>query len=308
MDLNQRKLTKSEWDTIEMPESAREKDILKMITSGFDDINITINCSKSMLSFLKMSGTGEYEKCIDSFVYNTYFAGIIKELQGFFEKDSPEYLFLNIDPVTKLKMKKADIIRVSRTETPPEDIFEYLLLNEVRHILIARIGKMTKKNRERKGDWTFHYFTLYKLSKNRITSNPYVKGVIDYFLELYAEISFKDIIVDSDKYIEQNNVLVKYSDVELYDHQKEIFTHAKSPNPKLIFYIAPTGTGKTLTPLALSSKYKIIFVCAARHVGLSFARACITMNKKIAFAFGCSCHTGNHCRCSGKCSCYQTHL
>ena len=51
--------------------------------------------------------------------------------------------------------------------------------------------------------------------------------------------------------------------------------------------MAPTGTGKTLTPVALSEHYKIIFVCAARHVGLALARAAISVHKKIAFAFGC---------------------
>jgi hypothetical protein len=56
----------------------------------------------------------------------------------------------------------------------------------------------------------------------------------------------------------------------------------------LVLYIAPTGTGKTLTPLALSENYKIIFVCAARHVGLALARAAISVDKKIAFAFGCA--------------------
>jgi hypothetical protein len=73
----------------------------------------------------------------------------------------------------------------------------------------------------------------------------------------------------------------------LYEHQKEIFSLCKNPNPKLILYMAPTGTGKTLTPIALSEQYKIIFVCAARHVGLALARAAISVNKKIAFAFGC---------------------
>jgi hypothetical protein len=51
--------------------------------------------------------------------------------------------------------------------------------------------------------------------------------------------------------------------------------------------MAPTGTGKTMTPIALSEQKKIIFVCAARHVGLALARAAISMKKKIAFAFGC---------------------
>ena len=31
----------------------------------------------------------------------------------------------------------------------------------------------------------------------------------------------------------------------------------------------PTGTGKTMSPLGLATKFRVIFVCAARHVGLS---------------------------------------
>jgi len=65
-------------------------------------------------------------------------------------------------------------------------------------------------------------------------------------------------------------------------------THTpKSQPPKLIFYIAPTATGKTLTPIMLCNQYRVIFMCAARHVGLALARAAISMGKKIAFAFGC---------------------
>jgi hypothetical protein len=81
---------------------------------------------------------------------------------------------------------------------------------------------------------------------------------------------------------------LKYNDLTLYEHQKEIFTECKNSNPKLVLYMAPTGTGKTLTPIALSEQHKIIFVCAARHVGIALARAAISVNKKIAFAFGCA--------------------
>ena len=34
--------------------------------------------------------------------------------------------------------------------------------------------------------------------------------------------------------------------------------------------------------------YKIIFVCAARHVGLALAKAAISAGRKVAFAFGCN--------------------
>ena len=87
--------------------------------------------------------------------------------------------------------------------------------------------------------------------------------------------------------IEINEDLVPYKDYHLYDHQKELFTICKQPNPKMILYIAPTGTGKTLSPLGLSEQYKVIFVCAARHVGLALARSAVSIGKKVAFAFGC---------------------
>ena len=76
--------------------------------------------------------------------------------------------------------------------------------------------------------------------------------------------------------------------MKLYPHQKELFTIAKNPNPKLVLYIAPTGTGKTMSPLGLSETKRVIFVCAARHVGLALAKSAISMGKKIAFAFGCN--------------------
>ena len=48
--------------------------------------------------------------------------------------------------------------------------------------------------------------------------------------------------------------------VIICDHQKKLFTLSKHKNPKLIQYIAPTGTGKTMSPLGLSEGHKIIFV------------------------------------------------
>ena len=43
-----------------------------------------------------------------------------------------------------------------------------------------------------------------------------------------------------------------------------------------------------MSPLGISEGYKIIFVCAARHVGLALAKAGISKNKRIAFSFGCN--------------------
>jgi hypothetical protein len=55
----------------------------------------------------------------------------------------------------------------------------------------------------------------------------------------------------------------------------------------LVLYIAPTGTGKTLSPIGLLPYHRVIFVCAARHVGLALAKSAISAQKCVAFAFGC---------------------
>ena len=55
----------------------------------------------------------------------------------------------------------------------------------------------------------------------------------------------------------------------------------------MILYQAPTGTGKTMSPVGLAKGKKIIFTCAAKHIGLQLAKACISMEIKIAVAFGC---------------------
>ena len=57
----------------------------------------------------------------------------------------------------------------------------------------------------------------------------------------------------------------------------------------MLLYQAPTGTGKTLTPVGLvKGGHRIIFVCAAKHVGLQLAKSCISLGIKIAVAFGCT--------------------
>ena len=52
MDLNQRKLNKSEWDSIEIPVSKSEKDILNLIMLGFHDVNIRINNNRTQIFIL----------------------------------------------------------------------------------------------------------------------------------------------------------------------------------------------------------------------------------------------------------------
>ena len=55
MDLNQVKLTKTEWNSTEIPISTKEMKIVKMIMDGYDNINIRENDNQSIANFIKMA-------------------------------------------------------------------------------------------------------------------------------------------------------------------------------------------------------------------------------------------------------------
>lgn len=276
MDFTQQKLSKSEWESIEVPETEGEIEVLKLITKGFNNVNIRENKSNSIFTLLKI----EYSEQIESYLFNKYLAPTIT---GLVEKYGASFLTVSI--VAKIVIKTADRIRIDKTDVEKmvsSKVYEFLLLDHVEKILKYR----QKKNKK----WIFHYFTLYKLSKNQILLlNRHVVAIVEKVIEQFSdEVDLGHIIEYSDEYIEKNQHLLQNADMMLYEHQKELFTISKNPEPKLVLYIAPTGTGKTLSPLGLSETHRVIFVCAARHVGLALARAAVSIHKKVAFAFGCS--------------------
>ena len=275
MDLNQRKLIKSEWDSIEIPVSQEETEILNLITKGFHDVNIKINNNDSIFTYLKI----EYSVKMEDYLYNKYLREIVEKILLTYNLSN-----VKIDVTNDIQIKSADKIRLEKNNIENLKkirLYEYVLLNHVNNLL---------NNKTNISIFTLNYFTLYKLLKNNIDKiNRHVLRFCKTIIEIYKnDINLIDFVENSVELIEKNVDLLKYDDMILYDHQKEIFTICKNPHPKLVFYMAPTGTGKTLTPLGLSEKYRVIFVCAARHVGLALARSAISINKKIAFAFGCA--------------------
>jgi hypothetical protein len=312
MDLKQRKLSKSEWDSIEIPVSEEETDILKLITTGYTDVNIKTNKTNSLFTFLKI----EYSQQMEDFLYNRHFATKIKSLLDTHrityikftsdnnkyrvkndsgrsetvqneerEKDAANNTIYHVKICAIVKLKSSDQIRIDRLATvnhETSEIYEFILIKHLEQLF------QHKSNNNKL--WMFHYYTLVSLLSNNIDKvNKYIRMIIFTILEnLEKDVELLEIAKNAYNYIERNENLLKYGDLQLYEHQKEIYTVAKIQCPKLILYIAPTGTGKTLTPLGLSESHKIIFVCAARHVGLALARSAISINKRIAFAFGCS--------------------
>jgi len=296
--LCQVKLTGEEWNGIEIMEPDAEMRILKLIIDGFHDVNRVFNLHMSLISRLKITITPE----IEDHLFHEYFKKRVERILSMLDTDAATdsgVKKFEIRARSKNTMKKVDLMRIQNMNTTfggSGDTFDHHIINTIELIV------ETKKSATGGGggggggtaigpnEWMKHYYTLkLMLQKSVIGVNSHIIDFANYILELFKEqVQIIGFIRNAYRFIEQNDAVFKYADYQLYDHQKQLFTVAKRSDAKLILYIAPTGTGKTLSPLGLSEKYKIIFVCAARHVGLALAKAAISMKKRIAFAFGCS--------------------
>lgn len=290
-DFSQTKLTKSEWGSIEKPVLDEEKHILRLIQDGYNNINIKVNENHSILSFMKIEYTAE----IEVYLYNKYFIQMIESI-----------IVLGIPIVkpiisSKIKpLKKIDMMRINHMDSTisqsSQYIFEFKQLEFCKIITECLNPIKEKKSKTqtdtKKKSYTFYLYTLIQMRKSTISHiNKYIVQFVDLFIQYH--IRDEQILLESFRnaynIIEKNPYILKFNDKTLYEHQKQLFQLFKKEEetPKLVLYTAPTGTGKTMSPLGLSNRYKVIYICAARHIGLALARSAISMEKRVAFAFGC---------------------
>ncbi len=288
MDLYQQKLSKLEWESIEVPVNLQEKKILKFIKDSYGNVNNKYNDNLSLLNYIKIPNND-----INNYhLYDKYFRKII---DGLVKKYSLTYLFKS-NVKKKDKPKKIDLMKVENYESNKNNvsIFESILI-EICEKFLHEFNKNSSK-------YTYYYFTLFKLNNFKIENvNTYILLFIEFLLKQYTnDINLHYVIENSQAIIEKNDYINNFSDIQLFNHQKEIFSLFKkrqsssfdnelqATEPKLVLYIAPTATGKTLSPIGLSEEYRVVFVCAARHVGLALAKSALSIGKKVALAFNCS--------------------
>lgn len=276
MDLSQTKLSKEEWESLEVPVTQNELRILKLIGSGYKNINIKFNDTVSLLNFIKLSDSKS--EAYHEFLFNEYLKDPLKKIYKKYGMKFPQE-----NKKKKIRLKKADIIRIQNTDKRIKEI-----KNEIfEFVLIKLLDEYLSKSGDDKNK---HFYTIIQLLKYNISNlNKNLLNLMNLFIK-NEESSFskRKFIKNAYNYIEKNKEIIKYRDIQLYTHQKELFSKCKEKGSKLLLYQAPTGTGKTMSPIGLvKGGNRIIFVCAAKHVGLQLAKACISMEIKIAVAFGC---------------------
>ena len=62
--------------------------------------------------------------------------------------------------------------------------------------------------------------------------------------------------------------------MKLYEHQRELFKVIKRDTNKVVLYQAPTGKGKTMSPIGLAEGKKIIFTCGFLNFFVFFEFFC----------------------------------
>jgi hypothetical protein len=292
---SQPKLSRAEWNSAEEPIPDDEQKILKMIIAGYNDVNVKHNHNNSLLNYAKI----DKSDLIENFLYAKFFKSKIAEIQSLHNLPTSIAKF-SVKEETIKKIKKMDIIRLenmaSKIDENMASMMEFVLLDFAKDMLKLHIGG--------KRQYAFHLYTLVQLRNISVENlNRHVMEFIDLAVaHVNANTQISNIIFNAYDFIEKNSNVFKYGDITLYEHQKRLFSVLKksrkptsssshhkigAETSNLILYIAPTGTGKTLSPIGISNEFRVIFVCAARHVGIALAKSAISVHKCIAFAFGC---------------------
>lgn len=307
---SQPKLSKAEWQSVEEPVPADEQLILRLIIDGYNNVNVKHNTHLSLISIAKL----EKSDPIENYLYQKFFKSRVTEAISF--RGLPQQITtFNVKEITLKQLKKSDIIRLENMSgiegshrtgiegshrsgldavTQP---FEYVLLDFAKEML-KLFSPAYRNNR-----YAFYLYTLIQLRGVTIDKlNKHVLDFIDLAIQIVRDATqLSNIIANSYEFIEKNPHIYKYGDISLYDHQKRLFsvfkqaqkqqtgryTHVDADVSNLVLYVAPTGTGKTLSPIGLSNSYRVIYVCAARHIGIALAKSAISVQKCTAFAFGC---------------------
>ena len=325
MDLSQVKLNKTEWDSIEIPLRVEEQRVIDLIMKGYNDLSIRTNHNTSLATYLRLSSTIEglddylfkeyFEKTVRD-IDPTLIPNIraIKLRKG-------DMMKINLNKADNLTMfdvyetKLLELVRSIYTSHQSHKPFhiDYFTLHNLRRNLVPRLNSCVLSCIDEVLSKYANSVTVRDLvldahnviEKNKMLIHNEDTTLYSHQRDIFQKLRNPDLAERATKYLEaQTNLLTAKEtfDAASQGEDDHVFYEAEKALEKaqaelnrfqtptranLVLYTAPTGTGKTLTPLALSQGYVVLFVCAARHVGLALAKSAISIGRKVAFAFGC---------------------
>ena len=192
MDITQqKKLTKEEWESVEVPVSESEKQVLQLIMDGYFDVNIKHNNNKSLLGYAKIQKT----EMIEIYFYKNFFKQVVLDMVKASKITEPT--IMNFDKTVKEvkadKIKTADTIRIKNItehiESMRSNIIEYIFLDFVKEMLTLFQAEKKK--------YAYYLYTLIQLRNINVDNiNAHVLNFIDifvrymYFFSVFVNIHF----------------------------------------------------------------------------------------------------------------------
>jgi hypothetical protein len=325
MDLSQVRLNKTEWDSIEIPLRSEETRVVRLIMAGYDDLWIRTNHNTSIASYLRLPATIDglddhlfkeyFEKTVRSIdpglapnvravklrkgdlmkinlnkaddlaVFDVYESKLLELVRSICKSHAAHRPF-HIDYFTLYNLRRNLVPRMN------EHVVACIDTILARHAEVVTVNALVldAHNVIEKNKMLIHNedTTLYSHQRDifQKLQNPGMVGRIASYLEAQStRKTTEEEFISAEKGDDDE---VFYAAEKARDVAGKAVTAFHTPTrANLVLYTAPTGTGKTLTPLALSQGYTVLFVCAARHVGLALAKSAISVGRKVAFAFGC---------------------
>jgi len=203
MDLKQNKLTKAEWESIEISVPDHEKKILKLIIDGYENPNIRFNETQSLNTYIRFEATNE----MDYYLYQKYFEEPMMRASKLYADGTVMDDFkISILSGKLKKLRSGEQIKLGNLEQNIEKnklkIFEYMLIELYTYLL--------KYVNNRKNKYAFYLYTLIQLKKSTILNiNKYVMELVDYTIDYVNSFTKMDeIITNAYNFIEQNKYLL----------------------------------------------------------------------------------------------------
>lgn len=255
-EFKQFKLSKTEWVSIEKKLDHKELNIVQLIKDGFNDIHIQKNEAITMTQCIKIEN-----KDPDYYIYSLLLLPLLKKQNIADQHVKPP----------KQKLNNADKIRIENLRN---------IETTIEYVVLENYNRLVKRNK------VIYYYNIRYLLKKYTDINVYFSKAMIHALQSF-HFHPSDVLKQCSSVIE-NNPIFEYTPTQLYQHQKDIYARIQANERCIVFYTTPTSSGKTLTPIGLCQGFKVIFVCASRHIGVNLAKSAINVGVKTGFAFGCS--------------------
>ena len=200
MDITkQTKLSRAEWNSVEIPVPDNEKLILNLIVSGFNDVNVRHNNNKSLLGIAKVEKSDSIESLFYTKFFKPIIQGIINQIKHKVKSDNPILAF-NVKDVDVKKLKTADAIRVenvkSQIESNRDSIVEYTFLEFTKQMLVKYYKADASAFTQGAQPYAFYLYSLIQLRKISVPYlNKYVMSFIDICIHNINTIRYKHIII-----------------------------------------------------------------------------------------------------------------